>query len=85
MQRLLRFLIGPFVGFGVSALVTVVGLRFLARDLVAPVAVGAGLAAITYFSPTSRRRRNLPFSLALGVLVALFFAITLRLFGTAAA
>jgi hypothetical protein len=85
MQRLLRLLIGPFVGFGVSAAVTLIGLRFFPRDLVAPAAVGAGLAAITYFSPTSRRHRNLPFSLALGLLVALFFALTLRIYGNAAA
>jgi lipopolysaccharide export LptBFGC system permease protein LptF len=85
MQRLLRLLVGPLVGFGVSAFVTLVGLRFFPRDLVAPVAVGAGLAAVTYFSPTSRRRRSLAFSLALGVLIAVFFAITIRFLGNASA
>ena len=84
-QRLLRLLVGPFVGFGVSALITLVGMRYLARDLVAPIAVGAGLAAVTYLSPTSRRRRNLPFAIALGLAVALFFALTLRLFGPSVA
>ena len=85
MQRLLRLLVGPMVGFGVSALITVVGLYFLPRDTVAPLAVGGGLAAVTYFSPVSRRRRNLPFSLALGALIATFMYVALRLLSTAPA
>ncbi len=84
MQRLVRVLIGPMIGFGVSALIVLVGQRFAPRNVVAPIAVGAALAAVTYFSPTGRRRRNAPFAIALGVLVALFFAISLRYLGPSA-
>jgi hypothetical protein len=85
MQRLVTLLVGPLVGFGVSAFVAIVGLQFLSRDIVAPMAVGAGLAAVTYFAPIRRRGRSLAFSLALGLLVAIFFAFTLRLYGNAPA
>jgi len=85
MQRLLSILVGPLVGFGVSAFVAIVGLQFFSRDVVAPMAAGAGLAAVTYFSPIRRRGRSIVFSLALGLLVAIFFAITIRLYGNAPA
>jgi hypothetical protein len=85
MQRMLSLLVGPLVGFGVSAFVAIVGLQFLSRDVVAPMAAGLGLAAVTYFTPIRRRGRSLPFSLALGLVVALFFAITIRLYGNAPA
>jgi hypothetical protein len=84
VQRLIRLLLGPMIGFGVSALIVLVGQRFAPRDVVAPIAVGTALAAVTYFSPTGRRRGNLPFAIALGVAVALFFAVSLRFLGPSA-
>ena len=79
-QRLLMVLLGPALAFGIASVVVLVGPRFLPREAVGPLAVALGLGISSYVAPAGRRRRSLPFSIALGALAALTLYVAFRFF-----